>query len=170
MKVYTRTGDGGSTQVFASEPLRMDKDDAVLECYGCLDELNCQIGLLACQANEFKAELEVCQQRLFQVGFAISAHTQLSQADVDELEMRIDALTEKLPVQNHFILPGGCQPASQAHLCRAVCRRAERNLVTVSRNYPVPGIVLAYVNRLSDYFFVLARALNHASGVMDVKV
>lgn len=171
MKIYTRTGDKGTTQVYADKPLRVDKDDAVVNSYGDIDELNSQLGLLAAvAAAEFRPHLHSIQRNLFQAGFAISANTSLSEADIKALEDEIDALSKVMPPQTQFVLPGGCTAAAQSHVCRAVCRRAERAVISLRRHYDVPEVVPAYLNRLSDYLFTLARYLNFQAKINDVTV
>lgn len=169
MKIYTRTGDSGHTQIYADKAQRVSKDDLILDCYGNIDELNCHIGVLVTQVKEaLHSTLHAKQRHLFQIGFAISATTTLTDSDVTALEQEIDTLSATLAPQTRFILPGGSPAAATAHLCRAVCRRAERSLVGLSHEYPVPETVLAYINRLSDYFFTLARHLNVAAGTEDI--
>lgn len=171
MKIYTRTGDTGDTQVYMDEPTRVGKDDIILACYGDIDELNSHLGLLANVCNEKTCELITAIQReLFQVGFAVSATSSLSQSSVDALEAHIDEMQKDLPPQQYFVLPGGCQAAAQAHVCRTVCRRAERSVTALRRHYSVPDIVLMYLNRLSDYLYTLARHLNFTAGVADIRV
>lgn len=165
MKIYTKTGDAGHTQIYAGEVVRLAKSADVLECYGTLDELNAQLGLLisqltAHQQPQFTSLLTEVQRQLFQIGFAISATTTLQDEDVHALENAIDNMQTRLPAQTHFILPGGHILASQAHVCRTVARRAERRMVALLEEYPVPDRCLQYLNRLSDYLFVLARSLN----------
>ncbi len=175
MAIYTKTGDKGQTQIYAENVQRMSKDAPVVECYGTLDELNAHVGLLAAQLNQYQLTryhetLNFIQQRLFQIGFAISASTKLTEQDVLSLEAQIDEMETTLPAQTHFILPGGHLCASQAHVCRTVARRAERRLVALQENFPVPGICVQYLNRLSDYLFVMARHINHQCDILDVKV
>jgi cob(I)alamin adenosyltransferase len=176
MKIYTKGGDQGQTQIYADQVLRLSKSDSVLDCYGTLDELNAHIGLLRSYINQDNAlsivgkQLEPIQQALFQIGFAISAATKLVDQDVKNLEHEIDRLQALLSTQTSFILPGGCIAASQAHVCRTVARRAERNLVALIPEHTIPAICLQFINRLSDYLFVIARSLNHESGVNDIKV
>ncbi|KXI30773.1 cob(I)yrinic acid a,c-diamide adenosyltransferase [Paraglaciecola hydrolytica] len=175
MKIYTKGGDQGQTQIYADKVLRLSKSDAVLDCYGTLDELNAHLGLLHSyinlQTNSSAARpLQTIQQALFQIGFAISANSKLSQTDVEQLEIEIDNMQAILAPQTTFILPGGCIAAAQAHVCRTVTRRAERHLVALMQEHTVPGVCLQYINRLSDYLFVLARSLNHQTGVNDIKV
>ncbi len=192
MKIYTKTGDKGTTQVYTSEVLRLDKNDAVLECYGSIDELNSHIGLLNSLLADVQSEqpkpdsqdnvntvldefvspafMFGIQQTLFSIGFAISDKPQIENNATEALEQAIDAMQSKLPPQTKFILPGGTQVASQAHICRTVTRRAERTIVTVSKQQNVPAICIQYLNRLSDYFFVAARYLNHRVNHADIEV
>ncbi len=175
MKIYTKTGDKGQTQIFASEMVRMQKSEDVLECYGTLDELNAQLGMLLTHNQDMAIQphantLLSIQSNLFQIGFAISADTTLSESDLVTLEQVIDGIQENLPQQTHFILPGGHPIAAQAHICRTVARRAERRLVALLDAHPVPDVCLSYLNRLSDFLFVLARAINHHHGIQEPTV
>ena len=170
MKIYTRGGDQGQTRIYADKPVKVSKADTVLACYGDIDELNSKVGLLACHADSETDFLHGVQQNLFQLGYAISATSSLNESDVLALEQRIDSLAAPLPPQRSFILPGGHVSAAQAHVCRTVCRRAERTLVAASMEHPVPATTMAYLNRLSDYFFVLARSLNASAGQPDISV
>lgn len=179
MKIYTKTGDKGHTQVYADKVLRVAKSDELLECYGSLDELNAHLGLLisllgeAPTSNHFdehKADLCHIQQLLFQIGFAISASTTLVPADVLSLEQKIDQMQTQLAPQTSFILPGGSQAAAQAHVCRTIARRAERRMVALLAEHEVPTVCLEYLNRLSDYLFVFARWQNNQQGLEDIKV
>lgn len=179
MKIYTRTGDAGATQIYVDKPQRLPKSDAVLNCYGDIDELNCHLGLLVsmldgdatlASLNELNATLTQVQKDLFTIGFAMSASAKLEQHSIDSLEQTIDTLTAQLPAQTSFILPGGSQPASQAHITRAVCRRAERSLVALAADHSVDEKALAYLNRLSDLLYTVARFINHSLGVSDVAV
>ncbi|MFT4940634.1 MAG: cob(I)alamin adenosyltransferase [Paraglaciecola sp.] len=172
MKIYTKTGDKGHTQIYADTMVRMPKNANVLECYGTLDELNAQLGLLGSHivSLEETAKLEQIQQILFQIGFAISATTKLVDSDITSLEKQIDEMQSKLPAQTSFILPTGCIAATQTHVCRTVARRAERSMVALLDEYPVPDICLRYLNRLSDYLFVFARWQNFQAGIEETKV
>ncbi|MCV2885192.1 cob(I)yrinic acid a,c-diamide adenosyltransferase [Aestuariibacter sp. AA17] len=172
MKIYTKKGDQGETQVYIGDAKRKSKADPILHCYGCLDELNAHIGLLVSllSPSKFDAQLEQIQRNLFQIGFAISATSALTDNDLAMLENQIDVLSDTLPPQTHFILPGGCQQAAQAHVCRTIARRAERELVNLANDHDVPALTLSYINRLSDYFFVLARSLNHENAIADTTV
>lgn len=171
MKIYTRKGDKGVTQVYAKASLRVTKDDVLLETYGNIDELNSHIGFLVtlCEGDT-AAFLETIQRKLFQAGFAISASSTLSDADVTELEKAIDTMTAELPEQTRFVLPGGAPAAAQSHICRTVCRRAERTVTRLASQHAVPDAVMAYLNRLSDYLFTLAAWLNHRAGISPADV
>lgn len=183
MKIYTKTGDKGTTQVYTSEVLRLNKNDAILECYGSIDELNSHIGLLSAllgsvdASNSSNDETSLSasfmfeiQKNLFSIGFAISDKPQIDDSATQALEDAIDKLQLELPPQTKFILPGGSQLAAQAHICRTVARRAERAVVSVSQKRNVPTICIQYLNRLSDYFFVAARALNFKAQIADIEV
>ncbi|WP_412973066.1 cob(I)yrinic acid a,c-diamide adenosyltransferase [Glaciecola sp. MF2-115] len=179
MKIYTKTGDKGTTQVYTSEVLRLSKDDAILECYGTIDELNSHVGMLNAllvdsghnNSDALSASfMYEIQKTLFSIGFAISDKPQIDASATTIIEEAIDNLQQNLPAQTKFILPGGGQLAAQAHICRTVARRAERSLVSVSKQQNVPEICIQYLNRLSDYFFVAARALNYNSNIPDIEV
>ncbi|WP_412722354.1 cob(I)yrinic acid a,c-diamide adenosyltransferase [Alteromonas sp. D210916BOD_24] len=171
MKIYTRTGDKGTTQIYVDKPLRVNKDDMVVTCYGDIDELNSTIGLLVTSVStEYQSILQDIQRNLFQVGFAISASSTLTKEDVNALEDLIDSFTRKMPPNTAFVLPGGCVAAAQAHVCRAVCRRAERSVISLSKAHEVSDVVQAYLNRLSDFLFTFARYLNVEAGVVEVPV
>ena len=179
MKIYTKTGDKGTTQVYTSEVLRLSKNDIILECYGTLDELNSHVGLLSALLNTQESIsthfmncefLQSIQHNLFSIGFAISDKPQLEETSVEDLEKAIDELQSTLSPQTKFILPGGSHLGAQAHVARTIARRAERNLVALSAQQDIPDICIAYINRLSDYLFVAARSLNAASGMADIEV
>lgn len=181
MKIYTKQGDTGQTQVFAKEVLRLDKDDALLECYGTLDELNAWVGLIhtrlatlpdidATALENHSRQLQAIQQHLFAIGFAISDQAQLSDEMITALELAIDAMQQQLPPQTKFILPGGHPLAGEVHVSRTVARRAERRLVSLNKQHNVHPLALSFVNRLSDYLFVFSRWLNHNTQYPDVEV
>ncbi|MBT0587266.1 cob(I)yrinic acid a,c-diamide adenosyltransferase [Alteromonas oceanisediminis] len=178
MKIYTRGGDGGNTQIYTHKATRVDKDDIILECYGTLDELNAQVGMLCSLLSQQKQEAlepllstnRAIQRALFQIGFGISDSSQIDAGQTVALENHIDHLQAMLPAQTHFILPGGCVMACHAHICRTVCRRCERVMVALSKQHDVDSKAIAYINRLSDYWFVQARYLNHLHDVADVPV
>ncbi len=166
MKIYTKTGDKGSSGLIGGT--RVSKSDLRLEAYGTVDELNTHVGLLASLGmnKENAAFLSGIQNLLFTVGSNLA--TDLSKTEIREasvmkeeyitaVEQEIDRLDSQLKPLSHFILPGGTQKAAQSHVCRTVARRAERRIVEISGSYPVDPLLLKYVNRLSDYFFTLAR-------------
>ncbi|NVK57290.1 MAG: cob(I)yrinic acid a,c-diamide adenosyltransferase [Alteromonadaceae bacterium] len=177
MKIYTKTGDQGDTLLYVNKPEKVSKDDAIIECYGSLDELNANLGLLAARLqeqslgsasdHEYLAEI---QNALFKVGFAVSASSTLSADAVTSLEAHIDIMQAQLPPQTSFILPGGSVAAAQAHVCRTVCRRAERRLITMAQQADVSTLAQQYLNRLSDWLFVFARYLNALEQIPDVPV
>ena len=177
MKIYTKTGDQCETQLYVNKPQKVAKDDAIIECYGSLDELNAQIGLLSARLQADKlgsdsdlAMLAAIQNALFSVGFAVSASSTLAPDAVVDLESHIDVMQADLPPQTSFILPGGCVAAAQAHVCRTVCRRAERRMISMAKHTDVAEFAQQYVNRLSDWLYVFARYLNARAGVADVPV
>jgi cob(I)alamin adenosyltransferase len=169
MKIYTKTGDKGKTSLFGGRII--SKDDLRIEAYGTIDELNSHLGLL-CSGNlldELKTKLQQIQSYLFVIGSNLAADPEkpdlklpaLHEDQTRFLESEIDAMESQLKPLRFFILPGGDPLASQAHLCRTVCRRAERRVVSLSQLDSVNDHILIYLNRLSDYFFVLARFLAH---------
>ncbi|MDA8382921.1 MAG: cob(I)yrinic acid a,c-diamide adenosyltransferase [Betaproteobacteria bacterium] len=169
-KIYTRTGDDGTTGL--SDGARVRKDSLRVECLGEIDELNSQIGLVA--AENVPAAVARClteiQHDLFDLGKELSSPgtTALSGARVAYLETVLDALNASLPPLKEFVLPGGSRTASLAHVARAVCRRAERRLVGLGDIEPISGTARRYINRLSDLLFVMARFLNREGGSAEV--
>ncbi|MDB5295648.1 MAG: ATP/cobalamin adenosyltransferase [Phycisphaerales bacterium] len=207
MKIYTKTGDDGSTGLIGGSRVR--KSDRRIECYGTVDELNAAIGLAVgavgavgagAAANaghpmippaagavadppapdplaDLVGPLRAVQADLFTVGSHLATPDEnphkanlppLDEQMVSRLEMGIDAAEAELPPLRTFVLPGGTEAAARLHLARTVCRRAERLLVDFAMDRPVPSIVLTYLNRLSDWLFVLARLCNHRCGVADI--
>lgn len=167
-KLYTRQGDKGTTTL--TDGKKLAKDDLRICAYGTTDELNAHVGLLLPQVRQADLQifLTTVQQRLFEIGSVLSAGLSSEPTfGIRALEEEIDRLDSALPPLRDFILPGGCPAACQAHVCRTVCRRAERLVVSLSRREPVPPAVSAYMNRLSDYFFVLSRYLNFKEGVTE---
>ncbi len=169
-KIYTRTGDKGTTGM--ADGSRLDKDSARVEAIGAVDELNCQLGALLARdvADPIRRCLTRVQNELFDLGgeLALPAHPAIDQALVERLEAELDSFNVELPPLKEFILPGGSPAAAEAHLARAVCRRAERRLVSLARAEPLGDALLAYLNRLSDLLFVLARTLARAAGGAEV--
>ncbi|MBZ4674763.1 ATP:cob(I)alamin adenosyltransferase [Dysgonamonadaceae bacterium] len=164
--IYTKTGDAGTTSLVGGT--RVEKTHIRLDAYGTVDELNSFVGWLACEMedDETKTFLSFVQNKLFAVGSYLATETEsvapkaasiISEDDISKIEIEIDRLDEKLPKLNRFILPGGSESASRAHVCRSICRRAERMIYKVADKYPVDERITRFVNRLSDYFFVLAR-------------
>ena len=171
MKIYTRTGDTGQTALFGGK--RVGKDDARIEAYGTVDELNSFIGLARATWPEspVDAELERIQNDLFDVGAQLAAPGQdrFTGADprrIEELEGAIDRAEKELVPLTNFILPGGSLAAAQLHVARTVCRRAERIVVSLGAEAPRGTIV--YLNRLSDFLFVAARFVNARLETSDV--
>ncbi|MFN3916557.1 MAG: cob(I)yrinic acid a,c-diamide adenosyltransferase [Flavobacteriales bacterium] len=167
MKVYTKTGDKGETSLFGGK--RLPKYHLRIDAYGTCDELNSWIGLLRDQQTDIshKTLLKEIQDRLFTVGAILASDPDkqklkkpdLHATDVDLLEKEIDRMDETLPPMRHFVLPGGHTTVSYCHLARCVCRRAERLVVQLHAEEPINGLVITYLNRLSDYLFVLSRKL-----------
>ncbi len=168
-RIYTRTGDDGSTGLAGGE--RLPKDHPRIEAMGAVDELNCQIGVLLAQAlpEAVRDELIEIQHDLFDIGgeLAMPGVSLLPEHRVLELERSLDAMNAELPVLREFILPGGGALGAQCHVCRAVCRRAERRLVAATAEVSESGVSRRYLNRLSDWLFVCARVLSRASGVEE---
>jgi cob(I)alamin adenosyltransferase len=165
-KIYTRTGDAGTTGL--ADGSRVDKDSARVEAMGAVDELNSQIGwVLAQEIPDLVAEaLTDIQHGLFDIGgeLAVPGASTLTAEDVTGLEKALDRFNAELPPLKEFILPGGSTQAVAAHVARAVCRRAERRLLTLSREETVNKESRKYVNRLSDLLFVIARVLARQTG------
>lgn len=176
MKIYTKTGDDGTTGLIGGDRVR--KCDPRIDCYGTVDELNAALGVaMVTAAADLRQRLAAIQNDLFVVGSHLAtpdastkaAHLPpLDEALIARLEMQIDAADATLPPLRNFILPGGGETAARLHLARTICRRAERLLVDFSLDRPVPTFILTYLNRLSDWLFVHARLANHAEGVADV--
>ena len=174
MKVYTKTGDAGTTSLVGGK--RVPKDCARLESYGTIDELNAHVGLLLTYVSENQDRecLISIQNRLFVVGAQLATEAPnvpssvITDDDVTNLENNIDKASEGLPKWRGFTLPGGCREAAQAHVCRTVCRRAERRILTLNSEEKVDPQLLKYINRLSDYFYVLALRLNFLQGTEEI--
>jgi len=171
-KIYTRTGDDGTTGL--GDGSRVPKDAARVEAFGTVDELNAGIGLLRSELpanHEAQKLLGEIQHDLFDLGgeLCIPGYILLKPEQIDLLENEIDRLNEDLPMLKEFILPGGSRAASLAHVARTVCRRAERRVHTLAHSEDSVGALpLQYLNRLSDYLFVLARALARENGGAEV--
>ncbi|HEX8916187.1 MAG TPA: cob(I)yrinic acid a,c-diamide adenosyltransferase [Humisphaera sp.] len=181
MKIYTKTGDDGTTGLIGGSRVR--KCDARLDCYGTIDELNATLGLAAVAAAADPAtadmvdRLREVQTDLFVLGSHLATPDEspyratlppIEDAMIGRLEMQIDAAETALPPLRNFILPGGSEASARLHLARTVCRRAERLLVDFALDRPVPEVMVTYLNRLSDWLFVQARLCNHRAGVADI--
>ncbi len=159
-KIYTRTGDSGETGT--ADGTRLAKDDLLMHVQGELDELNSVLGLLACKLDDEQLQtIRAIQHVLFDMGGEISLRIDMLKPDrIDALEHHIDECNTTLTPLKEFILPGGNEAGALAHLARTVCRRAERTMVSLNRQHELNPVSLAYINRLSDYLFVLARTVN----------
>lgn len=167
--VYTKTGDKGTTSLVGGS--RVPKTHIRLEAYGTVDELNSQLGLLNTYLQDEMDRNFVLgiQHKLFSIGSHLATDQEKMQLntasivtpeDVARIEQEIDKLDEQLPELRAFIIPGGCRGAAVCHICRTVCRRAERRILNLSETCTISPEVLAFVNRLSDYLFVLSRKIN----------
>ncbi|MGB5610559.1 cob(I)yrinic acid a,c-diamide adenosyltransferase [Eudoraea sp.] len=184
MKIYTKTGDNGSTSLFGGT--RVPKHHIRINGYGTVDELNSWLGLLRDQEMDthYREILITIQDQLFTVGAILATDPEkaqlksgkerlniplISMADVTQLENEMDIMNETMPEMTHFILPGGHTTVSYCHIARTICRRAERMVTLLHENEPVDSMVLTYLNRLSDYLFVLARKLSYDLKADEIK-
>lgn len=184
MKIYTKTGDKGTTALFGGT--RVPKHHIRIESYGTVDELNSHLGLIRDQDinNHYKDVLIAIQDRLFTVGAILATDPEkatlkngkdrlnipkISEEDIEKLEHEMDKMNESLPEMTHFVLPGGHQTVSFCHIARCVCRRAERLASALNDLEPFQPESLKYLNRLSDYLFVLARKLSYDLQADEVK-
>jgi len=176
MKIYTKTGDKGSTSLIGGT--RVPKYHLRIESYGTVDELNSYIGLVMCQdidPHNYRILKEI-QDRLFTIGSALASDPErskmkipdLHEADILLLETEMDAMNELLPTLTHFVLPGGNTVVSYCHIARCICRRAERNTLELASQSYVDEKMTIYLNRLSDYLFVLARKLNSDANTDEI--
>lgn len=177
MRIYTRTGDKGKTSIIGG---RVDKDDTRVEAYGTVDEVNCFVGQAIQELDQdiFKdvlEDLEKIQHELFDCGGDLAnvsekRELKLHQESIDYLEKKIDEYIEEAPELERFILPGGTKPSASIHIARTVTRRAERLVVKLIKADPkASDLALMYLNRLSDYFFALARVINFRLNIRDVE-
>jgi len=178
MKIYTKTGDSGKTSLLGGT--KVFKNNPRIEAYGTVDELNSYIGLLSDFSNDDNAKniLKEIQDRLFTIGAELACDPEknsritlpdLHESDVELLEKEIDKMQDQLPVMQNFILPGGNPAVSFAHVARCVCRRAERCTVNLQENSgAVDQLIIKYLNRLSDYLFVLARYLGMKNNAPEI--
>ena len=176
MKIYTKTGDDGTTGLIGGT--RVSKSDARIDCYGTVDELNSILGFAAVAAGPgLLTQLREIQAELFVIGSHLATPEQsrhkaalppLTEEMIFRLEAQIDATETTLAPLRHFVLPGGSELAVRLHLARTVCRRAERLLVEYSTEHAIPPLTVTYLNRLSDWLFVQARGANNVAGVEDI--
>jgi len=178
-KIYTKTGDAGQTSLMGGT--KVPKNHIRINTYGTVDELNAWIGLLGDQLSDAHSRdlLREIQDRLFTIGSALACDPEkeismkipdLKESDILVLEKEMDLMNEKLPEMKSFILPGGHTTVSTAHICRTVCRRAERLTVELDAFEPLgQPLIIKYLNRLSDYLFVLARYIGFLKGIVEVK-
>jgi len=165
-KVYTKTGDKGTTSLIGGS--RVAKNHIRLNAYGTIDELNSFLGMLRSQlaGDEEKNHILKIQRDLFKVGGALASEDEeyakscLEDMDIEWLEQQIDIIDQELPPLKNFVIPSGYFPAAVCHVCRTVCRRSERAIYDLSEKEYVPANILMYVNRLSDYLFVLSRKIS----------
>jgi cob(I)alamin adenosyltransferase len=176
-KVYTKTGDKGETSIIGG--IRVKKSCERLEAYGTVDELSSHLGLLASMLpdGEDKDLIIRIQNNLFSVCSNLATDqsqtplydsAKLLDGEIEILEHEVDEIMNLLPERQGFILPGGTQAAAQAHVCRTVCRRAERRIVALSEVAQISPETQQYINRLSDYLFVLAKKINFNAGVSEI--
>ncbi len=177
MKIYTKTGDEGTTGLFGGT--RVPKSSPRIAAYGDIDELNAVLGVVIAHAEQsvVQSTLRMIQNHLFILGAQLASPStdpkieRITSAHIDFLERQIDVMTESLPPLKHFILPGGGRTAAHLHLARTVCRRAERNTVYLSSlpGEPVDNWVMIYINRLSDFLFVFSRLANQLEKLKDIE-
>lgn len=177
MKIYTKKGDTGTTSLIGGA--RVKKHHLRIDSYGSVDELNSFIGIIVSDAQvtvRTKEVLKEIQDRLFTMGASLASDPtrskmqipDLLESDVEFLEQEIDLMNETLPALKHFVLPGGNPLIAHCHVARCVCRRAERLVVALAEEEEVLDLILMYLNRLSDYLFVLARKLTHDTNTEEV--
>lgn len=176
-RVYTRTGDGIKTSIIGGD--RIPKYSLRLEAYGTVDELSSFIGNLVADdsvIDEQRVDLIKVQNMLFNIGGYLATPPAirkkevagLSQDHITEMENWIDLMDEQLPVLNNFIIPGGCAASAKANMARTVCRRAERRILQLAAEEEINVLVMAYINRLSDYLFVIGRYLNKFANFEEI--
>lgn len=169
--IITKTGDDGTTGL--GDGTRIHKSAPRIQAIGDVDELNSQLGLLIAGADlppSLSPLLQEIQHRLFDLGAELSVpgHVALTQAHVERLENASGQYNDTLPPLREFVLPGGCIQAARAHVCRSVCRRAERSVIALDQQEPVSDTARHYLNRLSDYLFIVARMLNQYAHRQDI--
>ena len=176
MKIYTKKGDAGTTGILGGT--RLPKHHLRIESYGTIDELNAFLGALRDQleGDDHRRNLKKIQDELFTIGSQLASAPEknkmvlpmINENDIHFLEQEMDRMDKGLPEMRSFVLPGGHPVVSSAHICRCVCRRAERLCVALSEVEEVNPLILPYLNRLSDYFFVLSRQLTQELGVQEI--
>ena len=176
MKIYTRKGDKGFTSLIGGR--KVPKNHSRIEAYGTIDELIAHIGLLhdMIQSKKYRKILIRIENRLMVCAAILASECgdceqkvpDLNESDVNLLEKEIDRIEEYLPSLGSFVLPGGHPASSQCHVARTVCRRAERQITSISKKNNIPDVLLKYVNRLSDYLFVLSRKVLHDTGKKEI--
>lgn len=176
MKIYTKTGDDGTTSLYGGE--RVSKHNLRVEAYGTVDELNAQLGMLRDMTKDPKIESNIIfiQKLLFSVGTILASTSnpkkllpKINPSDIEFLELEIDAMNANLNPMTHFILPGGHPIVSQCHIVRSVCRRAERRICHLAENQKIDPTLIRFINRLSDYLFVLGRLQAKTLGTRETK-
>jgi cob(I)alamin adenosyltransferase len=176
MKIYTKTGDKGKTSLLGGT--RVSKNNMRIDAYGTVDELNSYLGFVSdLETDKDRIDfLRNIQYRMFTVGSSLAAETarakdfkpDLKEEDITVLEQAIDAMNEVLPAMTNFIIPGGHQLVSATHIARTICRRAERLVIKLSEVEEIEEIIIRYLNRLSDFLFVLARKQAYDLGVNEI--
>lgn len=177
MKIYTKTGDKGETGLIGGT--RVSKSDPRIEAYGTVDELNSFIGLLSSyEALSSESQtLETIQHRLFVIGSYLATDTSkteisyksiIKDTDITKIEAEIDKMNQNLPELTAFILPGGSTEGSICHICRTISRRAERRIIDITKTQTIDNEIIIYLNRLSDYFFILSRYISLKIGTKEI--
>jgi cob(I)alamin adenosyltransferase len=177
-RIYTKTGDQGQTHLAGGQ--RVPKDALRIECYGTVDELNAFVGMACISAGESVPEIATIlrrvQHELFNLGSILATRPEdvhpkqarITEAEIRQLETEIDRMNAELAPLRSFVLPGGTRLNTELHVCRTVCRRAERLAVGLAREEQIPPEIIQYLNRLSDAFFVWSRWVNHSLGVPEI--
>ncbi len=176
MKIYTKTGDDGTTSLYGGQ--RVNKHNLKVEAYGSIDELNAQLGLLRDLVDDYdiKSKIILIQKVLFSIGSILASTPKMKHklpkmkpSDVEFLELEMDGMTANLDPMTHFILPGGHPIVSQCHVARCVCRRSERRVCQLAENEDIDPTLIKFINRLSDYLFILSRSLARSLSVEETK-
>lgn len=176
MKVYTKTGDKGKTSLIGGT--RVPKSSVKIEAYGTVDELNAHLGLVGDQlkSSAKRGFIRNIQNQLFTIGSLLALEPDMSfdhipeldPEEIKKLELAMDEMDESLPEMKYFVLPGGHSAVSYCHIARTVCRRAERRVIDLADNEEVDSNIVIYLNRLSDYLFVLSRTIAHELGAEEI--